>query len=232
MFLTANDETYQDGQVIFEEGSYGDWIYVIEEGTVELSKTIDTRKTVLEVLHKGDIFGELGFITKEPRTATARAVGTVVVGIVDQGFLIDEFNKLSGSFRTILNTIVSRLNKATEVSAQTKMRRDAARVPKVLSLTYNTREELIKAYSENASKDGLFVKTTKPLPVGDRFFLKLKLPHQTEPIKIGCQVSWCRTQDEAPLKTPGMGVEFIQISSTDLEILNKELMRVDPAGKK
>lgn len=232
MFLTANEETYQDGQIIFEEGSYGDWIYVIESGSIELSKTIDTRKVVLEVLQQGDIFGELGFISKAPRTATAQSIGTTIVGIVDHNFLVDEFNKLSGNFRTILNIIVSRLNRATEIAAQTKLRRTTTRVAKVLSLTYNTREELAKAFTENASKNGIFIKTDKPLPTGDRFYLKLKLPDQTEPITVGCQVSWNRTSADTPLSLPGMGVEFIQISKTDQESLNKELMKIDPGKKK
>ena len=170
MFLTANEETYQDGQIIFEEGSYGDWIYVIESGSVELSKTIGTRKIVLEILQKGDIFGELGFITKQPRTATAQAIGKCIIGIIDKDYLMTEYNKLSGNFRTILNTVVSRLNKTTELSAQTKLRRSAARAPKVMSLSYGSKADLKKAFSENASKFGLFIKTKEPLPVGEQFF--------------------------------------------------------------
>ena len=32
MFKIVSYETFQDGQIIFEEGSNGDWIYVVEEG--------------------------------------------------------------------------------------------------------------------------------------------------------------------------------------------------------
>ena len=232
MFLTANEETYQSGQIIFEEGSFGDWIYVIESGSVELSKTIDNRKVVIEVLQKGDIFGELGFITKQPRTATARAVGKCLIGIIDKDFLINEYNKLSGNFRTILHTIVTRLNKVTEVSAEAQLRRTEPRMHKVLSLTYTTKEDLIKAFSENASKYGLFIKTKNPLPTGEPFVLKLKLPQMQEPISIGCQVSWSRTSSKSPLNPPGMGVEFIKISKDDQEKLHKELMKADPSIKR
>jgi len=38
MFQTAIEEKYTDGQIIFKEGSSGDWIYVIESGAVEISK--------------------------------------------------------------------------------------------------------------------------------------------------------------------------------------------------
>ena len=232
MFITANDETFKDGEIIFEEGSFGDWIYVIESGQVELSKTINSRKVVLEVLGKGDIFGELGFITKQPRTATAMAAGKCVCGIIEKDFLVTEFNKLSGNFRTILHTIVTRLNKVTELSAQAQLRRTEPRTHKVLSLTYNTKEEFVKAFSENASKFGIFIKTKNPLPKGEQFVLKLKLPQAQEPISIGCQVSWSRTSSQSPLNPPGMGVEFIKINKDDQEKLNKELIKADPSIKR
>ncbi len=227
MYQTAREETYQDGQVIFEEGNYGDWVYVIESGAVEISKKIGQNKVVIEVLKPGGVFGELGFIASIPRTATAQAIGTTIVGVIDNNSLLQEFNKLSGNFRTILTSMVVRLHKTTETAAQLKLRRQGPRVPKVLSLTYRSRDELIKAYTENASKGGFFIKTTKPLPKEERFFLKLQLPGAKDPIKIGCMVSWSHTATNDPLNPPGMGVEFIQISDADQQKINKELMKVD-----
>jgi CRP/FNR family cyclic AMP-dependent transcriptional regulator len=83
MFQTAIEEKYNDGDIIFEEGSSGDWIYVVESGAVEISKIMHGEKEVLLELGPGEIIGELGFITKMPRTATARAVGDTTVGIID-----------------------------------------------------------------------------------------------------------------------------------------------------
>jgi len=40
MYHIASEETYKDGQVILEEGSSGDWVYVVLSGSVEISKTI------------------------------------------------------------------------------------------------------------------------------------------------------------------------------------------------
>ncbi|MBW2325171.1 MAG: cyclic nucleotide-binding domain-containing protein [Deltaproteobacteria bacterium] len=82
MFQTAIEEKYKDGDIIFEEGSSGDWIYVVESGAVEISKIMHGEKEVLLELGPGEIIGELGFITKMPRTATARAVGDTTVGII------------------------------------------------------------------------------------------------------------------------------------------------------
>jgi CRP/FNR family cyclic AMP-dependent transcriptional regulator len=113
MFQIASYETFQDGQVIFAEGANGDWIYVVEEGKVEISKKMDGCKIVIEVLKTGDIFGEMAYIDKTPRSATAVAVGRTEVGIIDREFFDKEFNKLSADFQQMLKTVALRLRKTT-----------------------------------------------------------------------------------------------------------------------
>ena len=80
MFQVATYENYQDGALIFEDGSHGDWVYVVEEGEVEISKQVAERKVVIAVMKPGELFGELSYIGKMPRTANAVAVGPTVVG--------------------------------------------------------------------------------------------------------------------------------------------------------
>lgn len=225
MFETATEENYQDGQIIVEEGSSGDWIYVVESGAVEISKTVDGKTMVLQVLQPGEVFGELGFITKAKRTATARAVGETTVGIIDRNFLDQEFNKLSASFRAILVALASRLKKATEGMSDIQ---EAPRGTKVVSMTFNRKEDLLKAFAENVADKGLFVKTLKPLPQGERFFLKLRMPDVLETLKIGCEVSWSRPETGNPAEPPGMGIKFVQISHPDNDRLNEALKKADP----
>jgi len=114
MLQIASYETFADGKVIFEEGSNGDWIYVIEEGEVEISRKTAAGRAVIEVLKAGDIFGEIAYISKTPRSATATAKGTAVVGIVDRSFFDNEFNALSADFQKLLTTVTLRLRKTTE----------------------------------------------------------------------------------------------------------------------
>ena len=114
MFQTAIEEKYKDGDIIFEEGSSGDWIYVVESGAVEISKIMHGEKEVLLELGPGEIIGELGFITKMPRTATARAVGDTTVGIIDPISFEQEFNRLSPDFQAVLISLATRLKETTE----------------------------------------------------------------------------------------------------------------------
>ena len=113
MFQIASSETFTDGQVIFAEGANGDWMYVVESGEVEISKSVDGRRIVVETFYPGDIFGEMSYIDKMPRSATATAKGTTEVGIIDRQIFDTEYNKLSADFQQMLRTVVIRLRRTT-----------------------------------------------------------------------------------------------------------------------
>jgi len=224
MFQLSGKESYEEGQVIFEEGSFGDWIYVVEEGSVELSKKVGGKKIVLEVIQPGEIFGEISLLSKSERTATAIAVGETEIGVIDRMFLDDEFNRLSGGFRKILEGLALRLKRTSDSLAQIKMRRDEPRIPKSFSLTFKDRESLIKATSHNISGTGIYIKTPKPLAKGSKFNLKLQLPDDPEPLQIGCNVVWSRGKNDDASDNPvGMGVKFLQIRKKDYLRLKEAL---------
>jgi len=225
MFQIADEHSFEDGQIIWEEGTFGDWIYVIDSGSVELSRKIKGQKVLVETLHKDDIFGEMGYIIKTPRIFTAQAVGATTLGIIDRDFLDQEYNRMSPTFKTILISVTKRLIKQTQ---NADAGRKSARVPKVLSLMFKSRVQLIKAFSGNASSDGLFIKTPMPLDIGENFSLKLHLPEGTEPLQIDCQVAWNRTESADQQKEPlGMGIKFVKMSDSDRQRLQKELQKAD-----
>jgi CRP-like cAMP-binding protein len=120
MYNIAYEETYKDGQVIFKEGSSGDWVYVVLSGNVEISRAVKEKKLVVEKLKSGEIFGELAFLGSIRRTATARAVGETMVGIIDREFLDQEFNKIHSDFRSILVAVVDRFKRLIERTSGSK----------------------------------------------------------------------------------------------------------------
>lgn len=64
------------GQSLFKKGEIGDSMFVIQEGSLEITVPIDApQKTMrVSVLHEGDFVGELSLIDGLPRTATATAL--------------------------------------------------------------------------------------------------------------------------------------------------------------
>lgn len=222
MLITASEEVYQDGQIIIEEGTSGDWVYVIHSGTVEISKTIKGKKNIVTMLGPGEIFGELGFLGGVSRTATARAVGETCVGIIDRAYLDSEFNKLSAEFRAVLDALVKRFKEMTDRAVEFSSRKEA-RAQKTLSLTYEDKKAFMDAYTGNVGSRGLFIRTEKPLEQGERFLLKINLPALSDPLKVQCEVVWARKQEEETGYPSGMGVKFIGITKEDEQTLKEYL---------
>jgi len=104
--LTSGKESYEEGDVIFEEGSHGTAVYVLSSGKVEISKIAHDRKAVLEILGPGDIFGEMSFIDPAPRLATAIAIEDTALELADKDFLDGEFNQISSDLREVLCSLV------------------------------------------------------------------------------------------------------------------------------
>jgi CRP-like cAMP-binding protein len=110
----ASEEKFDDGEIIFEEGKSGDWVCVVLEGSVEVSKNVSGGKFVLGKLGPGEIFGELALLGAIKRTATVRAIGETTVGIIDREFLDKELNKMSSGLRNVVVSTAQRFKKVIE----------------------------------------------------------------------------------------------------------------------
>ena len=83
---------FKKGEDIIEEGTLGDCAYIIEEGSVEVSKlSPNGDKQILGVLEKSEIFGEMGLIDGLPRSATVTALEDCVMSVCSQ----ETFNNLA-----------------------------------------------------------------------------------------------------------------------------------------
>ena len=101
---------FKKGQGIIEEGTLGDCAYIIEQGSVEVSKlTPHGEKQVLGVLEKSEIFGEMGLIDGLPRCATVTALENCVMSVCSR----ETFNSLADhnpeSLLPIFKVLVRRL---------------------------------------------------------------------------------------------------------------------------
>ena len=75
---------YRKYDLIFTEGSPGDCAYLVEEGKFEVSRLHNGRKQVIGILKEKDIFGEMGIIDSQPRSATATALEKSKVSLITQ----------------------------------------------------------------------------------------------------------------------------------------------------
>jgi len=65
---------FQKEQVVLREGTKGDWLYLLQEGSVQCS----SQGQILRVLQAGALFGELAYLSNGRRTATVMALGPVL----------------------------------------------------------------------------------------------------------------------------------------------------------
>lgn len=113
-------EKYKDGQTIIKEGTFGEGTYIVLTGKVCITKKVGEENIPITELHQNDIFGEVGFINREGRSASVTAMGDVQVGLLDKDFLDNEFNKTSSEFQGILKALTNRVRKTTQEMIELK----------------------------------------------------------------------------------------------------------------
>jgi CRP-like cAMP-binding protein len=64
---------FEPGELIFEENDDGEHMFIIQEGQVTISRTINGQDTPVALLEKGEFFGEMAIVNRIRRTASARA---------------------------------------------------------------------------------------------------------------------------------------------------------------
>ena len=79
--FTSELQTYEDGDVVFDEGEAADCTFVIMEGEADIySKTkAGGGEVVVGTLRANQLLGELGVLTSSPRAASIRARGRLMM---------------------------------------------------------------------------------------------------------------------------------------------------------
>ncbi|MFA6034370.1 MAG: ATPase, T2SS/T4P/T4SS family, partial [Myxococcota bacterium] len=111
------------GETIFKEGDPGDALYLIHHGTIGVYTTDKAMGFDFELarLSDNECFGEMAFLTEEPRSATCRAIDpSVVFALSNQVFkaLLEGAPKMAVALCRILARRVQTLNATRGVKFQ------------------------------------------------------------------------------------------------------------------
>jgi CRP-like cAMP-binding protein len=111
-----SEERFQPGTRIVSEGSYGNWIWVIMEGSILISRESGGKSTPLYYLGEGAFIGsfEVLLFGDHIRTATVTAEGDVHSALLDTHRLSTELNALSPEFRKYLLEMSARAKEAMD----------------------------------------------------------------------------------------------------------------------
>jgi CRP/FNR family transcriptional regulator, cyclic AMP receptor protein len=111
-------KVFQMGEVIFKEGEEGNRAFVVQRGEVEISKTIDGKRTVLGIVGPGGIFGEMALIDDAPRMATAVTLDVTTVILVSRQMLELKLSKADPFLRGLINIFAANLRSLGQKKAE------------------------------------------------------------------------------------------------------------------
>ena len=87
--FTSELLTFEDQEILFSQGDMSDSAYVVMHGAMEILTGELGDETIVALLAKNDLVGEMGVLTKAPRTATIRARGVVRALRIDGDMFLD-----------------------------------------------------------------------------------------------------------------------------------------------
>jgi signal transduction histidine kinase len=106
------------GEMLIEEGSVGDSLFVVLSGELDVSKRSGDGEMPLARVGPGALQGEMAAIEERPRTASVRAVGDAEVLRVPREALLDVLGSGPEAALAILRTVLDRLRSTESLLRQ------------------------------------------------------------------------------------------------------------------
>lgn len=114
----ARTVSVDSGELVFEEGSPGDALYVILDGELEVTKRQDGQTVVLALRRAGELVGEMSLLEQAPRSASVRALRESRLLVVSQAAFQTLLSCSPSAHLTILRTVTSRLRSTESMLVQ------------------------------------------------------------------------------------------------------------------
>ena len=107
---------FKKGEVIIEEGTLSEGAYIIESGSVAVSKKIPNGESqTLSILNRNDIFGEMGLIDQLPRSATVTALEECCISIMTPETFDSLAKKNPKALMPILKILAKRIRNTLKI---------------------------------------------------------------------------------------------------------------------
>jgi CRP/FNR family transcriptional regulator, cyclic AMP receptor protein len=106
---------YRAGDVLFREGEGGEEMFVLQGGTVQITKNVGGEERLLAMLGRGDFVGEMAILNGKPRTATVTVVEDARVLVIDAKTLETMIAKNTEIAMRLIKKLARRLDAADEM---------------------------------------------------------------------------------------------------------------------
>ena len=138
------------GVVLFREGDAGSEMYVVHAGSVELTRKLGVRSTVLARVPVGEFFGEMAILNNRPRSATATVVEDAELLVIDAHTFEQMIRRHSEIAVRLIKAQAARLDRANQQVELLLLKDNNHRVARCL-------RQLADEYGTKDSGAGVFV---------------------------------------------------------------------------
>jgi CRP/FNR family cyclic AMP-dependent transcriptional regulator len=115
---SAEDRVFERGDVIFTEGDESTELFVVTSGRVAIAnKSIDGRESVIALMERGDLFGEMPLFDGLTRSAEARALETSNVMAIPYSLLRGLYEAQPKLLWSVVALLAARLRTTDEALA-------------------------------------------------------------------------------------------------------------------
>lgn len=97
------------GKLLFEEGDASYYAYLVKEGAVELSVRVGSEKKVLYIMKKGQVFGEMGIISDDVRSATAICLEPCTLSIISRDMIEKKMRNADPYLKYVIEFLIDRV---------------------------------------------------------------------------------------------------------------------------
>ncbi|MCK5783023.1 MAG: cyclic nucleotide-binding domain-containing protein [Desulfobacterales bacterium] len=121
----VDEDAFAAGQEVVVQEKYGNWLWVILEGTVEVVRLLPEGPVVISKLTEGAFIGSIKSLKEKSnvRSATVSAVTSVQLGVLDYHRILEEFTRISEILRDVLFSIENRLMHLTTICANAQFKK-------------------------------------------------------------------------------------------------------------
>jgi len=118
------ERRFPKNKTIVEEGLSGDYMYVIREGRVKVTKLSgDGREKILEMLEAGSFFGEMSLLDSAPRSASVKALTEVRILALARNDFLNVLRRSPDLALAVIREITHRLRQQDEQASSLSFQR-------------------------------------------------------------------------------------------------------------
>jgi CRP-like cAMP-binding protein len=122
-YYSAKRKKFKPGEMIFNENSECDGMYIVDSGRVRVYKTVSMESKISEVelcvLGPKSMFGEMAMIDNSPRSASVQAVEPTECTVITKQIFEDQLTRIPPWLVVLIRVLVKRLRETNDKLRQT-----------------------------------------------------------------------------------------------------------------